>query len=58
MYLDYQHLVMAPTAAATAYMPTLTQSGARVALQAAEQHALDIGVPMYGHITYTIIELS
>jgi hypothetical protein len=43
---------MAPTAAATAYVPTLTQSGARVALQAAEQYALDIGVPMYEDATY------
>jgi hypothetical protein len=38
---------MAPTAAATASVPSLTQSGARVAIQAAEQHALEIGVPMY-----------
>ncbi|RMZ67136.1 ethanolamine utilization eutt [Pyrenophora seminiperda CCB06] len=37
---------MAPTASATAAVPTLTQSGARVALEAAEQHALDVGVPM------------
>jgi hypothetical protein len=38
---------MAPTAAATASVPTLTQSGARAALQAAEQHAHEMGVPMY-----------
>lgn len=38
---------MAPSTAATASLPTLTQNGARVALQAAEQHALEIGVPMY-----------
>ncbi|KAI5368719.1 hypothetical protein J4E82_010491 [Alternaria postmessia] len=37
---------MTPTASATAAVPTLTQSGARVALQAAEQHALENGVPM------------
>ncbi|ENI06629.1 hypothetical protein COCC4DRAFT_134464 [Bipolaris maydis ATCC 48331] len=37
---------MAPTASATAALPTLTQSGARVALQAAEQHAIEVGVPM------------
>ncbi|KAF2031581.1 DUF336-domain-containing protein [Setomelanomma holmii] len=37
---------MAPTTAATTSLPTLTQSGARVALQAAEQYALEIGVPM------------
>ncbi|KAL1795884.1 hypothetical protein ACET3X_006108 [Alternaria dauci] len=37
---------MTPTASATAAVPTLTQSGARVALQAAEQHALEVGVPM------------
>jgi hypothetical protein len=41
---------MAPTAAATTSVPTLTQSGARVALQAAEQHALEIGVPMYEYL--------
>jgi hypothetical protein len=48
MRLKYGRFDMAPTAAATASVPTLTQSGARVALQAAEQHALEIGVPMYG----------
>ncbi|KAH7392899.1 hypothetical protein BKA66DRAFT_567632 [Pyrenochaeta sp. MPI-SDFR-AT-0127] len=37
---------MTPTAAATASLPTLTQNGARIALQAAEQYALEIGVPM------------
>jgi uncharacterized protein GlcG (DUF336 family) len=36
---------MAPTAA-IASLPTLTQSGARVAVQAAERHALELGVPM------------
>jgi hypothetical protein len=38
---------MAPTMAATISLPTLTQGGARVAVQAAEQHAIEIGVPMY-----------
>lgn len=37
---------MAPTMAATISLPTLTQGGARVAVQAAEQHAIEIGVPM------------
>ncbi|KAF2826211.1 DUF336-domain-containing protein [Ophiobolus disseminans] len=37
---------MAPTVAATISIPSLTQNGAKVALQAAEQHALDMGVPM------------
>ncbi|KAF1828527.1 DUF336-domain-containing protein [Decorospora gaudefroyi] len=37
---------MAPAASATTSLPTLTQSGARTALQAAEQYAIDIGVPM------------
>ncbi|EOA88501.1 uncharacterized protein SETTUDRAFT_107518 [Exserohilum turcica Et28A] len=37
---------MAPTASAITVLPTLTQSGARVALQAAEQHAIEVGVPM------------
>jgi len=42
----FRNVDMAPTTAATASLPTLTQSGARVALQAAEQHALEMGVPM------------
>ncbi|KAH8712144.1 hypothetical protein GQ44DRAFT_776170 [Phaeosphaeriaceae sp. PMI808] len=37
---------MAPTVATVVSLPTLTQGGARVALQAAEQHALEMGVPM------------
>ena len=46
MLLRYPQLNMAPTASATVALPTLTQSGARIALQAAEQHAIDVGVPM------------
>ncbi|KAH7089590.1 hypothetical protein FB567DRAFT_305807 [Paraphoma chrysanthemicola] len=37
---------MAASVAATVALPSLTQNGAKVALQAAEQHALEIGVPM------------
>ncbi|KAF1935455.1 DUF336-domain-containing protein [Clathrospora elynae] len=37
---------MSSLTSATTSLPTLTQSGARVALQAAEQHALELGVPM------------
>jgi hypothetical protein len=47
MHSSYPYIDMAPTVAATASLPSLTQSGARVAIQAAEQHALEIGVPMY-----------
>ena len=46
MLLENTYFNMTPTASATAAVPTLTQSGARVALQAAEQHALENGVPM------------
>jgi hypothetical protein len=37
---------MAPTAA-TSSSPTLTRKGAQVALQAAEQYALEMGLPMF-----------
>ncbi|KAH7073850.1 hypothetical protein BKA63DRAFT_41462 [Paraphoma chrysanthemicola] len=37
---------MAASVAATVALPSLTQNGAKVALQAAEQHALEIGVPL------------
>ncbi|PSN68208.1 DUF336-domain-containing protein [Corynespora cassiicola Philippines] len=37
---------MASSAAATVSQPTLTTLGARIALAAAEQHAIRIGVPM------------
>ncbi|KAF2865683.1 hypothetical protein BDV95DRAFT_506869 [Massariosphaeria phaeospora] len=42
---------MAPISTLTTFHPTLSLAGARVALAAAEQHALAIGVPMNIAIT-------
>lgn len=58
MHLAYSYFAMAPTTASTTSLPTLTQKGAKVAIQAAEQHALEMGISMFVPATLSSYKFS